>query len=313
MTILFGGLTWKHEWLIESVFESAGYRVEVLPTPDVAAFPAREGVRQQRAVQPDLFHGRASDQVPAATRSQRAHASGDRRQLRVLYGRLVRPVPLRHVRSRIPARACRTPASTDSASCSSSRTTGSMPRRARPGLKFTVDFGMGASTRSTSATSCNDVVTRFVRTRSHAGTPTACSPRSWRTCRAAIRDRSDVRDRGTRARVARQANPRPTASRDSISNTLRQDFRPHLAAADRATPCRPPASASTQIEVDRLRVKPLVKITGEFWAQTTEGDGNFHMFQFLEREGAEVMVEPIANWIMYLLWQAESNTPTAAG
>jgi predicted nucleotide-binding protein (sugar kinase/HSP70/actin superfamily) len=45
------------------------------------------------------------------------------------------------------------------------------------------------------------------------------------------------------------------------------------------------------IEVDRLRVKPLVKVTGEFFAQTTEGDGNFHMFQFLEREGAEVKVE----------------------
>jgi hypothetical protein len=61
------------------------------------------------------------------------------------------------------------------------------------------------------------------------------------------------------------------------------------------------------IEVDRLRVKPLVKVTGEFFAQTTEGDGNFHMFQFLEREGAEIKVEPIANWIMYLLWQAKAH------
>src|SRR5499427_694007 len=62
-----------------------------------------------------------------------------------------------------------------------------------------------------------------------------------------------------------------------------------------------------QVEVDRLRVKPLVKVTGEFFAQTTEGDGNFHMFQFLEREGAEIKVEPIANWIMYLLWQAKAH------
>jgi predicted nucleotide-binding protein (sugar kinase/HSP70/actin superfamily) len=61
------------------------------------------------------------------------------------------------------------------------------------------------------------------------------------------------------------------------------------------------------IEIDRLRVKPLVKVTGEFFAQTTEGDGNFHMFQFLEREGAEVKVEPIANWIMYLLWQSKAR------
>jgi len=38
VTILFGGLTSKHEWLIKSVFQSAGYKVEVLPTPDVAGF-----------------------------------------------------------------------------------------------------------------------------------------------------------------------------------------------------------------------------------------------------------------------------------
>src|SRR5690606_2873139 len=61
------------------------------------------------------------------------------------------------------------------------------------------------------------------------------------------------------------------------------------------------------IEVDRLRVKPLVKVTGEFFAQTTEGDGNFKMFAFLEREGAQVLVEPIGNWIMYLLWQARER------
>src|SRR5262249_8713332 len=63
----------------------------------------------------------------------------------------------------------------------------------------------------------------------------------------------------------------------------------------------------SHIEVDRLGVKPLVKVTGEFFAQTTEGDGNFHMFEFLEREGAEIKVEPIANWIMYLLWQAKAH------
>jgi len=56
-----------------------------------------------------------------------------------------------------------------------------------------------------------------------------------------------------------------------------------------------------QIELDRLQVKPMVKITGEFWAQTTEGDGNFNMFKFLEREGAEVLVEPIATWINYMI------------
>ena len=58
------------------------------------------------------------------------------------------------------------------------------------------------------------------------------------------------------------------------------------------------------IRVDYTRLKPKVKITGEFWAQTTEGDGNYHMFNWLESEGAEVMVEPIGTWIEYLIFSA---------
>jgi hypothetical protein len=54
------------------------------------------------------------------------------------------------------------------------------------------------------------------------------------------------------------------------------------------------------IEVDRTRIKPVVKITGEFWAQTTEGDGNYRMFEVLEREGAEVFIEPVGSWVTYL-------------
>ncbi len=54
------------------------------------------------------------------------------------------------------------------------------------------------------------------------------------------------------------------------------------------------------LRVDRSTPKPVVKITGEFWAQTTEGEGNFRMFRFLEDEGAEVRVEPLASWIDYM-------------
>ena len=37
----------------------------------------------------------------------------------------------------------------------------------------------------------------------------------------------------------------------------------------------------------------------------TEGDGNFNMFRFLEREGAQVIVEPMATWVAYMLCQAQ--------
>lgn len=59
------------------------------------------------------------------------------------------------------------------------------------------------------------------------------------------------------------------------------------------------------LEMDYMQVKPKVKITGEFWAQITEGDGNFNMFEFLEEHNAEIMIEPIGNWIMYMLHQVK--------
>jgi len=55
------------------------------------------------------------------------------------------------------------------------------------------------------------------------------------------------------------------------------------------------------IEVDRLRPKPIVKITGEFYLQTVEGDPNYNMHRWLEREGAEVYPAPITVWLDYLI------------
>jgi predicted nucleotide-binding protein (sugar kinase/HSP70/actin superfamily) len=67
------------------------------------------------------------------------------------------------------------------------------------------------------------------------------------------------------------------------------------------------------IEVDYLRVKPICKVTGEFWAQTTESDGNFNMFPFLDREGAQIIREPIATWTSYLLNQAKNEARDRRG
>jgi predicted nucleotide-binding protein (sugar kinase/HSP70/actin superfamily) len=67
------------------------------------------------------------------------------------------------------------------------------------------------------------------------------------------------------------------------------------------------------IEVDYTRVKPRVKITGEFFAMTTEGDGNYHMARWLEEEGAEVHVEPIGTWIEYLIWTREQKAKDHSG
>ncbi|MEO0601523.1 MAG: 2-hydroxyglutaryl-CoA dehydratase [Myxococcota bacterium] len=63
-----------------------------------------------------------------------------------------------------------------------------------------------------------------------------------------------------------------------------------------------------KVKVDRTQPKPVVSLIGEFWAMTTEGDGNYHMQKFLEQEGAEVDIQGITNWLLFLLWEAGYDT-----
>jgi predicted nucleotide-binding protein (sugar kinase/HSP70/actin superfamily) len=62
------------------------------------------------------------------------------------------------------------------------------------------------------------------------------------------------------------------------------------------------------IELDRLRAKPKVAIIGEFWAMTTEGDGNYHLHDFIESEGGENDIQTLVNWLLYTLWEMRHDT-----
>jgi predicted nucleotide-binding protein (sugar kinase/HSP70/actin superfamily) len=62
------------------------------------------------------------------------------------------------------------------------------------------------------------------------------------------------------------------------------------------------------VPVDRLKPRPKVSIIGEFWAMTTEGDGNYRLQRFLESEGAEVDIQLTTAWVLYLIWQARFDT-----
>ena len=68
-----------------------------------------------------------------------------------------------------------------------------------------------------------------------------------------------------------------------------------------------------EIEVDRLRVKPVVKITGEFYLQTAEGEPNYNMHSWLEAEGAEVYPAAITVWLDYLLRLAAQDASDRFG
>lgn len=67
-----------------------------------------------------------------------------------------------------------------------------------------------------------------------------------------------------------------------------------------------------KVKVDRTKVKPRVGIIGEFWAMTTEGDGNYGLQRFLEAEGAEPDIQLVTAWLLYMLWQGKYDTEQRA-
>jgi predicted nucleotide-binding protein (sugar kinase/HSP70/actin superfamily) len=69
--------------------------------------------------------------------------------------------------------------------------------------------------------------------------------------------------------------------------------------------CKPLLEA---VAVDRTQPRPKASIIGEFWAMTTEGDGNYQLQRFLEGEGAESDIQLVTAWVLYLLWEAKRDT-----
>ncbi len=50
--------------------------------------------------------------------------------------------------------------------------------------------------------------------------------------------------------------------------------------------------------------RPVVHIMGEFWAKTTDGEGNYHLFRFIEKEGGVVSNETLTDWLLHQIWRA---------
>jgi predicted nucleotide-binding protein (sugar kinase/HSP70/actin superfamily) len=304
VTILFGGLTWKHEWLIRSAFQSAGYKVELLPTPDVAGFQLGKEYGNNGQCNPTYFmtghlikylqgleaKGMTRDQIVDNYVFFTAGSCGPCRfgMYEAEYRLAVENAGFRGFRVLL-----------------FQQDDGINAASGEAGLKFTVDFGLGAFNALNFGDVLNDVCCQIRPYEVVAGATERVSQEMMEQLTAAIRDRRmfHVSDRAPKWLAERVLANRAL---ESVTHTGGKIV-DHLWGAQTAKALAEARERLSTVEVDRLRVKPLVKVTGEFFAQTTEGDGNFHMFQFLEREGAEIKVEPIANWIMYLLWQARER------
>jgi predicted nucleotide-binding protein (sugar kinase/HSP70/actin superfamily) len=304
VTILFGGLTSKHEWLIRSVFQSAGYKVEVLPTPDVAGFQLGKEFGNNGQCNPTYFTvGHLIKYL------QHLESRGLSRQEIVdtyVFFTAGSCGPCRFGMYEAEYRLAVQNAGFDGFRILLfQQTDGIKAASGEPGLKFTVDFGMGAFGALNCGDILNDVTYQIRPFEVHAGDTDRVMSSVMEDLTSGVRDRRkyEIEEHAPEWLLTRLQGRKKL--RDTL-NVLGKIY-DHLYGPQTLQALEAARERIGAVEVDRLRVKPVVKVTGEFWAQTTEGDGNFRMFSFLEREGAQVMVEPIGTWIMYMLWLARAN------
>lgn len=67
------------------------------------------------------------------------------------------------------------------------------------------------------------------------------------------------------------------------------------------------------VKCDYTQVKPIVKVTGEFWASITESHGNYHLFNWLVEENTEVKKEPMGGYLEHLLHTHEIKAQERRG
>ena len=175
------------------------------------------------------------------------------------------------------------------------------------GLKFTVDFGMGMFNALNLGDIMNEMIFRIRPYEVEKGKTDRVFHESMDTLCAMLRERKPFEDHEDLPEwMAKKIRANKGKKWEIWVNSLLK-VREQLYGDPYKEALTAVHDELATIEVDRLRVKPVVKIIGEFWAQTTEGDGNFHMFEFLEREGAQVLVEPIGTWVMYMMYQVKAR------
>lgn len=304
VTILFGGLTAKHEALIKSVFHAAGYRAEILPTADVAAVQLGKEYGNNGQCNPTYFT--VGQLIKHLRYLESTGLSQEEIIDRYVFFTAGSCGPCRFGMYEAEYRLALQNAGFDGFRVLLfQQTDGIRAASGEPGLKFTVDFGLGAFLALNVGDILNDLACQIRPFEASAGQTDTVMQEVIETLTRAVRDRPryEIEDRAPQWLLASlRDRKRLRDTFDTVGKIYDHLYGRHTLEAL--------AAAREQIgaiEVDRLRVKPVVKVTGEFWAQTTEGDGNFRMFSFLEREGAQVMVEPIGTWVMYLLWLAKAN------
>src|ERR1039457_3425734 len=292
-TLLFGGLTWKHEKLVHGALEGLGYRAEAVPTPNVKAFQTGKEYGNNGQCNPTYFTVGNLVQYLQSLEEQ-----GIPKQEiidRYVFFTAGACGPCRFGMYEAEYRLALRNAGFDGFRVLLFQQSGGLNQSdAEAGLEMNLDFFLGIL----NALNCGDVMNEVA----YALRPYELNPGQTDEVLDAgmdylhevFRKKQPWKLEGVLAKYLGGFSDKAEYIGKFVKQLKGDDYLPALEH------CR---DMFNEIKVDRLRVKPIVKITGEFWAQTTEGDGNFNMFNFLQKEGAQVLVEPIGNWIMYMIHQ----------
>jgi predicted nucleotide-binding protein (sugar kinase/HSP70/actin superfamily) len=298
-TLLIGGLTLSHERLIQGAWESLGYNCEVIPTPDVTAFQLGKEYGNNGQCNPTYFtvgnlvkylqgleeQGKTREEIVNNYVFLTAGACGPCR-----FG-------MYESEYRI---ALRNSGFDGFRVMLFQQSRGLMQDDVAAGLDMNLDFLLGMINGMNIGDMLNEIAYAIRPYEVSEGATDEVLEWARDFLYEKFCDQKAVSAKGHMGRALDSFGLRGKVDTFvKFRNQLRSDY-----FTDALREVR---ERFEQIEVDYFRVKPVVKITGEFWAQTTEGDGNFNMFRFLEREGSEVIVEPIGTWIMYMIHQVKQS------
>jgi predicted nucleotide-binding protein (sugar kinase/HSP70/actin superfamily) len=310
VTILFGGFTWKHERFVEAVFRDCGYRFQMLPNPDLAAFQIGKEYGNNGQCNPTYF---TVGNLIQFLRSLEAKGLSRQEILdHYIFFTAGSCGPCRFGTYESEYRMA-----LENAGFGGFRVLlfqqdhGVKALSGNPGLKFSVDLGMG----QLNAVNLGDVINDMVyQIRPYEVVPGATDA----AIKEAVDRLADFLENRRHYQVLEHTPEwiskrvtRHKALKDTVTTLAK--ILDHLYGQDFLNVMHLARERLNEVEVDRTRVKPIVKITGEFWAQLTESDGNFNMFTFLEQEGAQVYVEPIGGWITYLMYEARAGSEAEKG
>jgi predicted nucleotide-binding protein (sugar kinase/HSP70/actin superfamily) len=299
VTVLFGGLTAAHDRLLQSVFESCGYRAQALPQADLEACHLGRQFCNNGLCNPAYFT------IGVLLRYLRQlEATGlTRAEIvdRHVFFTASSCGPCRFGMYESEYRLALRNAGFDGFRVLVfQQDHGLRADTGEPGLKFTLHFALAAVNAVMLGDALQASGYELRPYEIEAGETDARLEEALGLAGNLLASRREAHAAGRVPRwILRATGTRPADILLRITDNL---YGPPFEAVARAA-----RDTMHGIAIDRLRVKPVVKVTGEFWAQTTEGDGNFRMFRFLEHEGAHVLVEPIGGWLLYLLESARAR------